>query len=161
MQTEDSEIYMFDLSSESEKDIKKEIEHLNRLGIPYIKAGNKTDRVEKSFIERLHETWPDMIFISAKHEQNLEQLREQLLDIIHLKDFHTGDVIVTNARHYDSLIHTREALSNVLKGLDSGMSNDFLAFDLRQALHHLGEITGEITTDDLLDNIFRNFCIGK
>ncbi len=154
-------IYLFDLAKETEAGIEKEIDKLDKPGIPCIKAGNKSDLANAEFIARLHERWPDMIFISAKHEQNLEALKGQLLEIVHLKDFHSGDVIVTNARHYDSLIHTREALSNVLKGLDAGISNDFLALDLRQALHHLGEITGEITTEDLLDNIFRKFCIGK
>ena len=154
-------IYLFDLAIETEADIKREIEKLDQLKIPYIKAGNKADLIDPLLIEKLRKVWPDMIFISAKHEHNLDQLRGHLLNIIHLKDFHTGDVVVTNARHYDSLTHTRQALSDVLKGLETGLTNDFIALDLRQALHHLGEITGEITTDDLLDNIFRNFCIGK
>ncbi len=154
-------IYLFDLAKETETDIQKEIYKLDKLDIPYIKAGNKTDLAEINFKTGLRKKWPDMVFISAKHEQNLDELKQKLLEIIHLKDFHSGDVIVTNARHYDSLIHTREALTNVMQGLESGISNDFLALDLRQALHHLGEITGEITTEDLLDNIFRNFCIGK
>lgn len=154
-------IYLFDLANETAEDIGIEIDKLDQLKIPYIKAGNKEDLADPGFIDKLRETWPDMIFISAKHQQNLDQLHGQLLDIIHLKNFRTGDVVVTNARHYDSLTHTHQALYDVLKGLETGLSNDFLALDLRQALHHLGEITGEITTDDLLDNIFRNFCIGK
>jgi tRNA modification GTPase len=154
-------IYLFDLANEPEEDIKKEIDKLNQLKIPYIKAGNKEDLADSGFLDKLHKTWPDMVFISAKHEQNLDQLRDQLLNIIHLKDFDTGDVVVTNARHYESLTSTRQALTDVLTGLKAGLTNDFLALDLRQALHNLGEITGEITTDDLLDTIFRNFCIGK
>lgn len=154
-------IYLFDLAKETAEDIQKEIDKLDKLGIPYIKAGNKTDLSDADFKTKLGEEWPDMLFISAKHEQNLDELKKRLLEIIHLKDFQTGDAIVTNARHYDSLVHTREALTHVIRGLENGISNDFLALDLRQALHHLGEITGEITTEDLLDNIFRNFCIGK
>jgi tRNA modification GTPase len=70
-------------------------------------------------------------------------------------------VLVTNLRHYQKLTETYEALNRVVVGLDSEITGDFLAMDIRQALHFLGEITGEITSDDLLENIFANFCIGK
>jgi len=71
------------------------------------------------------------------------------------------DTIVSNARHYEALCKADESLRDVLSGLDQGVTNDFVAMDIRQALHYLGEITGEISTDDLLGNIFANFCIGK
>ena len=70
-------------------------------------------------------------------------------------------VIITNARHYESLVQTSEALDRVLKGMDAGVTGDFMAMDVRNALHHLGLITGQITTEDLLENIFGKFCIGK
>ena len=69
--------------------------------------------------------------------------------------------LVTNLRHYESLRETTKALEDVLAGIANGITNDLLAVDIRQALHHLGEITGEITTEDLLENIFSKFCIGK
>ncbi len=69
--------------------------------------------------------------------------------------------LVTNLRHYESLQETRKALNDVAKGIEQSVTNDLLALDIRQALHHLGEITGEITTEDLLENIFSKFCIGK
>ena len=69
--------------------------------------------------------------------------------------------IVSNSRHYDALYKADEALDAVLTGLSTGVTGDFIAMDIRQALHHLGEITGEISTDDLLDSIFSRFCIGK
>jgi tRNA modification GTPase len=72
-----------------------------------------------------------------------------------------GDVLVTNLRHYQKLTETNEALTRVVTGLNTGITGDFLAMDIRQALHFLGEITGQITSDDLLENIFANFCIGK
>ena len=72
-----------------------------------------------------------------------------------------GDVIATNARHYQSLRDTHEALVRVLTGMDKGVTGDFLAMDVRNALHHLGLITGQISTEDLLANIFSRFCIGK
>ncbi len=68
---------------------------------------------------------------------------------------------MTNLRHYQNLLQTHEALDRVLSGLDQGITGDFVAMDIRQSLHYLGEITGTITTDDLLDNIFSKFCIGK
>jgi tRNA modification GTPase len=71
------------------------------------------------------------------------------------------DVLVTNLRHYHQLAQPNEALNRVLQGMDKEVTGDFLAMDIRQALHFLGEIIGEITTDDLLANIFLKFCIGK
>ena len=77
------------------------------------------------------------------------------------KEIKTGDTVVTNLRHFQHLKQTNEALENVLEGLSQSITGDFLAQDIRFALHHLGEITGTITTDDLLKNIFGKFCIGK
>jgi len=78
-----------------------------------------------------------------------------------VKAVKTGDVMVTNLRHLNSLQQTYDALQRVLEGMDQGITGDFLAMDIRQALHFLGEITGAITTEDLLGNIFGRFCIGK
>jgi tRNA modification GTPase len=78
-----------------------------------------------------------------------------------MKDVKQGDVLVTNLRHYQNLVQTRSALQRVISGIDEGITGDFLAMDIRQSLHYLGEITGEITSDDLLANIFEKFCIGK
>jgi tRNA modification GTPase len=74
---------------------------------------------------------------------------------------HNNDTIVTNSRHYDSLLKALSEVQKVQQGLDANLSGDLLAIDIRQALYHFGEITGEITSDDLLGNIFANFCIGK
>ena len=72
-----------------------------------------------------------------------------------------NETIVTNTRHYDALLKAFEEVQKVKHGLSTGLSGDLLAIDIRQALYRFGEITGEITTDDLLGNIFANFCIGK
>ena len=101
------------------------------------------------------------IFISASNKTNLPLLKEKILEKIQVKEVTTGDVMVTNLRHYQNLLQTKEALTRVLNGMESGITGDFLAMDIRQSLHYLGEITGTITTDDLLDNIFSKFCIGK
>ncbi|WP_428092547.1 hypothetical protein [Candidatus Pollutiaquabacter sp.] len=84
-----------------------------------------------------------------------------MLSAVDAERLQSGDTIVSNARHALALQQTEAALERVLAGLDSGVTHDFIASDLRVALHHLGEITGEISTDDLLDNIFSKFCIGK
>ncbi len=154
-------IYLFDLKEETYEEIRHEVEKLDKLGIPYLKAGNKVDVAPAELTETLATAYPDMVFISARQEINMDQLRQRLIEALRLNDFRAGDAIVTNLRHYESLRQTKESLDDVLKGLDGSLTNDLIALDLRQALHHLGEITGEITTDDLLENIFSKFCIGK
>ncbi len=97
--------------------------------------------------------------ISAKTQANLNLLKSILLQ--HIQTHVPQDTVVTNQRHYEHLLKTFQALDEVLEGLDSGVTGDFLAQDIRLALYHLGEITGTIVSDDLLANIFSKFCIGK
>ena len=153
-------IYLFDLKNDTFEEIQNDIKKLEDSGIPYLKVGNKIDQAKPALLEALKDI-KDIIFISAQHRQHLEMLKDRILEVVNLDTFRTGDTIVTNARHYESLLHTRKALEDVLKGVANGITGDFLAQDIRLALHHLGEITGEITTDDLLGNIFSKFCIGK
>jgi tRNA modification GTPase len=154
-------IYLVDLTSETDEDIQHEKDKLIQLGIPYLLVGNKTDKIPKDTIKQFSNTFPELIMISASTEDNIERLKGALIKLIHLEEFITGDTIVTNMRHIESLSNTQTALDDVLRGIDNQISGDFLAMDIRQALHYLGEITGEITTDDLLGNIFSKFCIGK
>ena len=154
-------IYLFDLSQETPGEVAHEVQKLDALGIPYMKVGNKTDAARPELLETLTARYPEMVFISAKKEEHIEDLKDRLVEAIHLGRVRPGDTLVTNARHYESLDLTRRALEDVLAGLDARRTGDLLALDLRQALHYLGEITGEITTDDLLENIFSKFCIGK
>ncbi len=154
-------IYLVDLGEESEQDIINEKDKLDILGIPYLLVGNKTDKLSEKDLSQFTSEFPEMILISASGELNIEALKSALIHLVHLDDFSTGDTIVTNIRHIESLTNTQSALDAVMKGIDTNVTGDFLAMDLRQALHHLGEITGEITTDDLLGNIFSKFCIGK
>ncbi len=103
----------------------------------------------------------NLITISAKNSMNIEYLKERLYTaVIEAQDL-ADQTIVTNNRHYDALYKSQESLDKVLTGLTSGITGDFIAMDIRQTLHHLGEITGEIYTDDLLDSIFGRCCIGK
>ncbi|MES2629060.1 MAG: tRNA uridine-5-carboxymethylaminomethyl(34) synthesis GTPase MnmE [Bacteroidota bacterium] len=102
-----------------------------------------------------------LLSISAKNGQGIEELRSLLSEKVNLGELHSGQVIVTNTRHYEALLHARTALNHVNTGLNDRISGDLVAMDIRQALHHLGSITGQITTEDLLGSIFSRFCIGK
>ena len=151
-------LYLFDLSDTTLKEIEKEEAELKSLGIPYIKIGNKLDKARPEILEKLNEK--DFVFISASNRTHLDQLKERILSRYHL-DVTPGDVVVTNLRHYHNLVKTHEALDRVVAGIENGVTGDLLALDIRDALHYLGEITGKVTTEDLLDNIFSKFCIGK
>ena len=99
--------------------------------------------------------------IAAKTGYNIHHLVDELVSTINLNALHSGDVIVSNARHYEALSHARLAIKRVITGLDSHLSGEFVSQDIRECLHYLGEITGQITTDEVLGNIFKNFCVGK
>jgi tRNA modification GTPase len=103
----------------------------------------------------------DALFISAKNDQGIEALKERLLTFVNTAQLSNNDTIVTNLRHYEELQLTLKEINAITEGLDSGLTGDFLAINIRQALFHLGSITGEVTTDILLGNIFGKFCIGK
>ena len=161
MKTASLILYLFDLSDTDLVEINRDINKLENLGVPFLKVANKTDKAKANIISELKANHSDTIFISAGQKENLEGLKLRILELVNLDKFRTGNTIITNVRHYDSLTKTRESLLDVLTGLDSQVTNDFLAMDIRRALHYLGEITGQVTTDDLLANIFSKFCIGK
>lgn len=98
---------------------------------------------------------------SALNKMNIEYLKEELYNAVISKKLNLESTIVANARHYEALQKSYESLDRVLEGMATGITSDFVAMDIRAALHHLGEITGEISTDDLLGNIFGKFCIEK
>ncbi len=152
-------LYMVDLANTSLREIQTELDELKSLNVPVINIGNKVDKADPALLKPLEPL--DFLFISATQKTNLHQLQERILSRFHVNHVKQGDVIVTNLRHYQSLLDTHEALSRVLNGMDKGITGDFLAMDVRNALHHLGLITGQITTEDLLENIFSRFCIGK
>lgn len=126
---------------------------------------NKMDRIGEERVAELKQYYErfdcEKIFISAKMMENTEQLEEQLFRMAQLPEVGENDVMVTNMRHYEVLKNAHEAILRVIDGLEQGISGDFLSQDIRECLHYLGEITGEITTDEVLGNIFKKFCIGK
>ncbi|MHB9148308.1 MAG: tRNA uridine-5-carboxymethylaminomethyl(34) synthesis GTPase MnmE [Candidatus Amoebophilus sp.] len=152
-------IYVFDLSEESLATIQNTIEGVSELGIPYIKVGNKLDAAQPDLLKALSQE--DFVLISAAKKQHLGQLEARILELFRLDQLDNSDTIVVNTRHYESLVKSQNALLAVVEGIINGLSNELLMIDLKQALYHLGEITGEITTEDLLDDLFSKFCIGK
>ncbi len=153
-------IYLFDLKNETRQEIEDTIKTLDNQKVPVIKVGNKIDLADQNFIVDLEEI-SSLVYISANSGENLDHLKEKILEVVNLNQFKTGDPLVTSLRHFESLSQTKNSLDQVINGINSGISNDLLALDIRHALNHLGEITGEITTEDLLENIFSKFCIGK
>ena len=151
-------IYLFDAS---EIDLSVISEQILDFTVPYLLVGNKVDKLSLDKKTAFDTAYSDIIWISASENQNIEILKDILVKKVKTKEIKTGDTVVTNLRHFQHLSQTNEALENVLEGLNQSITGDFLAQDIRFALHHLGEITGQITTDDLLSNIFSRFCIGK
>ena len=122
---------------------------------------NKVDQLDPEKGIDIGKGIPNVLKISAKSNEGVESLKEKLLELVNLQKVRADATIVTNNRHYGALLNALEEVQKVKEGLAAGISSDLLAIDIRQALYHLGEITGSVTTDDLLGNIFSNFCIGK
>ncbi|MDB9724867.1 tRNA uridine-5-carboxymethylaminomethyl(34) synthesis GTPase MnmE [Salibacteraceae bacterium] len=156
--------YLFDAANIETSELKTIVSALKndveKTNSELVIIANKSDQLSKekrSFLE--HEY--DPIFLSAKEKNNLEELENHLIELVNLGKIGEQDVVITNSRHYLALTSANEALMRAYNGLSNELSGDLLAADIRQSLFHLGEITGEVTTDDLLENIFSKFCIGK
>lgn len=151
-------IYLVD-PSQGLHEIEAQLENVNLLNIPMVMVVNKSDLLSPHQQQELSAFDPN--FISAKNLEGIDELKDEILRKVNLHQISTDDVMVTNIRHLEALQHTENALIRVLDGIDNPVTSDFLAMDIKQALHYLGEITGTVTTDDLLENIFSKFCIGK
>ena len=158
-------LYLLDASKVSPQtvqdfnaDIRKIQEHYPDKQL--IVVANKMDQADKAFIESSF-VYPHTLYTSAKSGLGIESLKTKLLEFVNTGALRNNDTIITNSRHYDSLLKALAEVQKVKQGMDAKLSGDLLAIDIRQALYHFGEITGEITSDDLLGNIFANFCIGK
>ena len=104
---------------------------------------------------------PDTLFISAKTGEGIERLLARLRATFDTGSIYDGDPVISNSRHLDALRQALDALHRALTALDDDRPADLLSEDIRQVIHHLGTITGEITNDDILGQIFSKFCIGK
>ena len=132
---------------------------------PLILLFNKCDQVSKEQQEALAQAFSHIeapkLFISAKGHVGLEELESRLIEASALPDISQSDVIVTNARHYEALTHALDSIRRVQDGLAMNLSGDFVSQDLRECIHHLSDIVGEVSSDSVLQNIFKHFCIGK
>ena len=151
-------LFLYDIAATREKERDEMLNSLKSLQIPVLVVANKRDMAPE-LVENTENQ--GIITISAAQQENLGVLRQELIRRFKTREIKQGDIVLTNLRHYQSFTETNLALERVLSGMDAGVTGDLLAMDIRQALHHLGLITGEITTDDLLENIFSKFCIGK
>lgn len=126
----------------------------------FIFVANKIDQLNEPLPHLKEILDLNTVFVSAKRKENVQLLTEALVDVVREYSI-SDDIIVSNSRHYHALVKAQTSIYNLKDGFDNNLPTDLIASDIRQALHELGTITGEITTDDLLGNIFSKFCIGK
>lgn len=149
-------VYVYDAKRLDQAAVAADLEQLQREGLTVLVLANKTDELEDpSQIPSEH------FQLSAKEKEGLQAFKKALYQLVMDGKISLDDNVVTNMRHYEALKGAEESLSNVLMGLDHELSGDLLAMDIRHALRELGEITGQVDVEDLLENIFSKFCIGK
>lgn len=152
-------IYLFEGAADKKEEIKKLQGNYPDKKIVLI--ANKVDEIDDSQVLKLKNDHPSIQLISAKTGQGIDDLKTKLLELSNTGKLGKNDTIITNNRHYDALLKALESIQKVKEGMEIELSSDLMTIDIREALYHLGEITGSVTTDDLLGNIFSNFCIGK
>ena len=138
--------------------MKSEIEKQN---VNYLLVGNKIDELGEEQAKQKFADNERVVFISAKQGLHTETLKERMADTVLQGKVQSENTIVTNARHYHALKEVEKSLADIKAGMDNKLPGDLLALDIRRCLHYLGEITGEISNEDMLDYIFSKFCIGK
>lgn len=162
-------IYLFDANDTSLEEINAALNEFKREGLIILLVENKIDLIEEqgksslmNALKRESDHFPNLALssISTFDRDTIEQLKKTLYNQIE-KISIQGDIVVSNARHYEALQNALQAILNIKKGLKDELSGDLLSVDINEALNYLGEISGEITNDELLGNIFSKFCIGK
>lgn len=153
-------IYLFDALSTSEAELQQSLQEFENLEAVVIAVANKIDLADLSALQEKFKAFNNLIFLSSKTQDGLNQLYDRLRAVVET-DKVNNDVIITNIRHYRALQEAAQSLEQVLESMQMNRTGELLAFDIRKSIYHLGEITGDISTDDLLANIFSKFCIGK
>ncbi len=157
-------LYVIDISQTTVAEIKKDLEdfhsHIFDSNKKFIVIANKIDQLFKTPVKFTELVELETIFISAKRKENINLIADSLVRAVNTR-INTDRAIVSNIRHYEALTRISESLVTIENGLEDNVTSDLLAVDIRTALHYLGEITGEITTEDILGKIFSNFCVGK
>lgn len=155
-------VYLFDLTTITAAELAAQVTAFTDAGINYLLVGNKVDEAAQQQAKaELKEMHTDMLFISAKNKANIRELKDALYGLVAGGTIQQEGTIITNARHYSALQQVLTSLQDIKAGLDNNLSGDLISLDIRTCLHYLGEITGEVTTEDKLDYIFSKFCIGK
>ncbi len=154
-------LYLFDINSTSDGELATLLQDTRSQNAHVIPVANKTDCASATVIKNKRERFPETIFISAKLNSGIELLREKLYNSVVDESVLSENIILTNVRHYSALSEVQASLNEIRKGIENKITSDFLSLDIRRCLHYLGEITGEISNDDMLDYIFSKFCIGK
>ena len=152
------------LATESGIDkLKKEFKKLkgDQPDKPMIVIINKADVLSKKQESKVKDQLATALFLSAKKGQGIDELKLRLLEFVNTGILRNNETIISNTRHYNALIKALDEIEKVKFGMTEDIPSDLLAIDIKQALYHLGEITGQVTNDELLGNIFANFCIGK
>ena len=160
MNAADVVVYLFDAGTTSIQDIEVVAKELTSTGIKHVLVANKIDSITPQKLAEL-QTVTSIVCIAAKNKLAIDTLKNALVQKAVGGDLQTESTVVTNARHQDALLKLQASLQDVSAGLSAKITGDLLALDIRQCLHYLGLITGEITNDDQLDYIFSKFCIGK
>ena len=121
------------------------------------------DKERKIEMKKLNEISNDILEISAKEEKGMEEMEEKIYSFILEEEVEDSSekLIITNIRHKSALDKTKTAIDNIFETIDTGMPMDLISVDLKEALDSLSEITGEISSEDILDHVFSNFCVGK
>jgi len=162
MNRADIVVYLYDVQQDDAVEIKAQEEILINAGIKYLLVGNKVDEVgQDAAKEKFKSVDGPALFISARDKENIHQLKDALYNIIAEGKVQREGTIVTNARHYAALQEVLKSLEDIKAAMDNNLPGDLIALDIRRCLYFLGEITGEVTTEDKLDYIFSKFCIGK
>ena len=157
-------MYLFDATQNTDTNLVLiEIEKIkNQFPLkPLVIIVNKVDQLTESQIVTLQSKIPDLHLLSAKKNIGVDALKAKMLDFVNTGALRNDETIVTNSRHYDALLKALEEIEKVQYGINTDLPSDLMAIDIKQALYHFGEITGQVTNDELLGNIFANFCIGK
>lgn len=151
-------VYVYDADQITISELNADLESLQRPGVTMLVVANKADLLSPEKLEALVQS--QILSISAKEKTHIDELKSKIYYSAVKDQLGGNETLVTNIRHLEALQKTEEALARVLNGIDT-ITSDFLSIDIKQALYYLGEITGAVTTDDLLENIFSKFCIGK
>lgn len=157
-------IYLFDITELSVAEVQEDLGQLS-IKSPYLVVANKIDKARNNGRETLRQRFRDafdnIVVISSKYQQNISKLKVSLVETLDIEQYQGDQSIVTNTRHYSILSDIMHGISDVHQGIEGGLTKDFIAIDIRKIIQLMGEITGQITNDEILGNIFSRFCIGK